>query len=676
MGKSYAPRITIYDRDDIMLLNEVDKEITSSDLEALETFADRIFGKVGIDVEFTRHFLDRVNDERNGKQITASELTRLFKQEYKKWGKPIAQMGPDAEAVMKDLSTDINMPFALRWDNKNKELDLIAKTVMRKPNFKTSNREFAIEKNPHRDIHNALSSKENRDIDIQRQEELDKKAALVKKFAQIEKGRHAVAIEDPIDYKMNADNSATMPYTPYKSKAANYAANVKPEYYFKEELNEFTISDLKYMGITHITSEQKKELQKISHENNGNITRSDLKKVGLLLQTRHVREEECSACDGTGWDKTVTSDEDERGCDECGGTGEIEELNELWPALAVAGAAGYGLYKGGKAIGKWLGKKRTATADMLPGSGTIKSAGNDLEKHKNKTNKALAAYNKELGEERVAEEKDYRLRAQRETMNLSDQAIVELVASLYKKLDKLGSVEKELNEESGISKFNKEDPNNPEVLIQGYGSLMLNQIEDDLVRNFNSLTNMAEKKDWDNIDYQLNKTGVLQAKLEAIISTKEQLQSIRRKGGPKSRGITRESRISLYDALTEEDEMYEGMFDRLKVARHKKSYVRASARLHEMLQRKYKENEGNWRHSFSYYVAKIAGGFENVNSKLLNDYYLENYKSAFITETGGVGRVVPGVNTSIDVGPNEIKKQAAKFGNTVDKDGLPKKTFR
>lgn len=37
----------------------------------------------------------------------------------------------------------------------------------------------------------------------------------------------------------------------------------------------------------------------------------------------------------------------------------------------------------------------------------------------------------------------------------------------------------------------------------------------------------------------------------------------------------------------------------------------------------------------------------------------------------GVGRVVKGVNTTIDVGPDEIKKQAAKFGNTVDKDGRP-----
>ena len=128
-----------------MRITEVDKSLTQSELDQLEVFADRLFAKVGIDVEFTRHFLDRVNDERNVKQITASELTRLFKQEYKRWGKPIAQMGPDSEAVLKDLATDVNIPFALRWDSANNELDLIAKTVMRKKNFKTSNKEFEVQ---------------------------------------------------------------------------------------------------------------------------------------------------------------------------------------------------------------------------------------------------------------------------------------------------------------------------------------------------------------------------------------------------------------------------------------------------------------------------------------------------------------------------------------------------
>jgi hypothetical protein len=119
--------------------------ITQSDLNKLEVYADRLFSKVGIDIEFTRHFLDRVNDERNKRQITLAELTRLFKQEFKRWGKAIAQMGPDAQAVMKDMKTDINMPFVLVWDNQNNDLDLIAKTVMRKKNFMTPNKEYPVE---------------------------------------------------------------------------------------------------------------------------------------------------------------------------------------------------------------------------------------------------------------------------------------------------------------------------------------------------------------------------------------------------------------------------------------------------------------------------------------------------------------------------------------------------
>ncbi len=36
-----------------------------------------------------------------------------------------------------------------------------------------------------------------------------------------------------------------------------------------------------------------------------------------------------------------------------------------------------------------------------------------------------------------------------------------------------------------------------------------------------------------------------------------------------------------------------------------------------------------------------------------------------------VGRIVKGVNTTDDVGPNELVRQAAKFGNKVDRDGRP-----
>lgn len=112
-----------------------EQELTKQDLDSIEKYADRLYKSVGIDIEFTRHFLDRVNDERNKKQITVAELIRMFKQSRKTHGKKIAQLGPDAEAVLNDMQTDVNMPFVLKWDGK--ELDLIAKTVMRKKDFKT-----------------------------------------------------------------------------------------------------------------------------------------------------------------------------------------------------------------------------------------------------------------------------------------------------------------------------------------------------------------------------------------------------------------------------------------------------------------------------------------------------------------------------------------------------------
>jgi hypothetical protein len=78
------------------------------------------------------------------KQITIQELVKLFRDTHSKYGKKIAQMGPDAQAVIKDMQTDINLPFVLNWDERNQELDLVAKTIMRKKNFVTPNQELRI----------------------------------------------------------------------------------------------------------------------------------------------------------------------------------------------------------------------------------------------------------------------------------------------------------------------------------------------------------------------------------------------------------------------------------------------------------------------------------------------------------------------------------------------------
>jgi len=142
-GSSYGPGMGQYKP--IADLNaDAKKQVKKSDLDQIEKYADRIFAAVGIDVEFTRHFLDRVNDARNIKQITPSELTRLFKQSFKKYGKKISKLGDDAQAVINDMKTNINMPFVLN-KTRGGELELVAKTVMRKKNFSTSNTKLSFE---------------------------------------------------------------------------------------------------------------------------------------------------------------------------------------------------------------------------------------------------------------------------------------------------------------------------------------------------------------------------------------------------------------------------------------------------------------------------------------------------------------------------------------------------
>ena len=142
-GRAEASRLKGSKRKVEETYKQFTEDISKSDLNQIEKYADRLFAAVGIDVEFTRHFLDRVNDSRNKKPINQAELIRLFRLTYKKYGKKISKMGADAQAVIHDMETDVNMPFVLNLD-RNGMLDLVAKTVMRKKDFKTSNTKLEV----------------------------------------------------------------------------------------------------------------------------------------------------------------------------------------------------------------------------------------------------------------------------------------------------------------------------------------------------------------------------------------------------------------------------------------------------------------------------------------------------------------------------------------------------
>lgn len=116
--------------------------ITQTDLKELEKYLDSVWGLLGIDIQFTRHFLERANDPRNGKEIEFEELRKLFIETYKRYGPAFVKMGKkdaEIEGVLTSASTKLNSPFVLKWDQKDKEFDLVGKTVMRKANFVPNN---------------------------------------------------------------------------------------------------------------------------------------------------------------------------------------------------------------------------------------------------------------------------------------------------------------------------------------------------------------------------------------------------------------------------------------------------------------------------------------------------------------------------------------------------------
>jgi len=110
------------------LKEEVDvTEMAKSDLKSVETFADKTLSPE--DIEFTRHFFERLNDPRNKKEISTAELIGFFKRLSKHKKEFLKFVDDYKEIMVKDDKTKINIPF-VKQANK-----LIAKTVMRTANW-------------------------------------------------------------------------------------------------------------------------------------------------------------------------------------------------------------------------------------------------------------------------------------------------------------------------------------------------------------------------------------------------------------------------------------------------------------------------------------------------------------------------------------------------------------
>jgi hypothetical protein len=112
-------------------------EVSRNDLDQVEKFADKALEPV--DINFTRHFLDRVTDPRNIKPISSAELISFFKGLSKYKTKFLDFLKNYVQFVITHKRYNLNIPF-VRTGNR-----LVAKTIMRKPNFLTSNPKFYFE---------------------------------------------------------------------------------------------------------------------------------------------------------------------------------------------------------------------------------------------------------------------------------------------------------------------------------------------------------------------------------------------------------------------------------------------------------------------------------------------------------------------------------------------------
>ena len=117
-------------------------EIPMADLQKIDTYADKQFNPSDV-VLTDKHFFDRLTDPRNKKPISAAELIGFFKRLGKKKKDFVNFLNLYGQIVAKDNRSKINIPFMKKANR------IIAKTVMRKDDFKTSSPEYKFEVAPH-----------------------------------------------------------------------------------------------------------------------------------------------------------------------------------------------------------------------------------------------------------------------------------------------------------------------------------------------------------------------------------------------------------------------------------------------------------------------------------------------------------------------------------------------
>ena len=127
----------------IKTYRELFEELGQRNFTELEEFADDLFSELGLDIVFTKHFKDSVNDWRESRRpITYEELENFFINAYKAAGKTLSLLPHNKEVVLRDHWSRLNSPVIMK--KLGDDRDLLMKTIMRKKSFGTPNEIISI----------------------------------------------------------------------------------------------------------------------------------------------------------------------------------------------------------------------------------------------------------------------------------------------------------------------------------------------------------------------------------------------------------------------------------------------------------------------------------------------------------------------------------------------------
>jgi hypothetical protein len=122
------------------LAEEVITEMSTTEVSSVERDIASKWKQRGVKFDFSRHFMDRVNDKRNNPPISQDELHTFFLRVFEKLGKKIGNIrmrpGEDMEGVFSIRSMALHVPFVIRYEkDQGNGLILLAQTILRKKKF-------------------------------------------------------------------------------------------------------------------------------------------------------------------------------------------------------------------------------------------------------------------------------------------------------------------------------------------------------------------------------------------------------------------------------------------------------------------------------------------------------------------------------------------------------------